>query len=189
MTPLRHARPLMLLAATLLAGCATAPTPLQGEFAPLTPEQASASGRPGDRIRWGGQIVDVQTRTDRTCFELLGKPLQTSARPREADLSAGRFLACRQGFYDPALFAPGREVTVTGVIEGFEEHPIGEYSYRYPRVAAEVVYLWPEREPDYYYRYYTPAWPYYHPAYWGPSWRPYRVIVRPRPKADDGSGG
>ena len=177
MNPIRVLLP--LAAAAMLGACALAPKPLLGEFAPISPSQSSEAARTGERVRWGGEIVDVQTRPDRTCFEVLGKPLQDDARPRAADVSAGRFLACRGGFYDPALFAPGRDLTVTGVVDGFEEHPIGEYTYRYPRVAADVLYLWPERSEVYYEAYrFGPAWPGYYPRLWGGYWRPYRFVPR-----------
>jgi outer membrane lipoprotein len=169
------------VAAVVLAGCAAAPRPLQGEFSAVTPLQSSDAGRAGERVRWGGQIVGVETRADRTCIELLAKPLFETARPRATDDSLGRFFACRSGFYDPALFAPGRELSVTGVVEGFEERPIGEYLYRYPRVAAEVLYLWPERPVEYHYHHFAPAWPHYRASLWGGYWYPRRVIVRPRP--------
>jgi outer membrane lipoprotein len=168
------------IAAALVAGCAVAPKPLQGEFAEVSPLQSSQAGRAGDRVRWGGEIVQVETRPDRSCFELLGKPLLGTARPRTGDVSEGRFFACRSGFYDPALFAPGRELTVTGRIEGFEERPIGEYVYRYPRVDADVLYLWPERVVDYRHHHYA-AWPHYPGGFWGFHYRPVRVIVRPPP--------
>jgi outer membrane lipoprotein len=58
----------------------------------------------------------------------------------------GRFIACRPGFYDPALFQKNREVTFTGTIGGYETRHMGEYDYRFPRVDADVVYLWPVRE-------------------------------------------
>jgi outer membrane lipoprotein len=45
-----------------------------------------------------------------------------------------------------------------------EAGKVGEYSYRYPRLVAEVVHLWPERVEDYP-SYYDPFW-YPHP-YWG----------------------
>jgi outer membrane lipoprotein len=61
------------------------------------------------------------------------------------DRSEGRFIACRAGFYDPAVFTAGREVTIAGTVTGFEARRIGDYDYRYPRVAADVIYLWPER--------------------------------------------
>ena len=150
-----------------LAGCVSAPKVLQGEFAPLAPVDASASQRLGDLVRWGGSIVSVTPSPDETCFEVLGRDLGDSARPlRDDDTSAGRFLACRAGFYDPAIFAIDREVTVTGRIAAFETRRIGEYDYTYPRLAADVVYLWPETRPEDYY-YYDPFWPSYYPYWWG----------------------
>ncbi len=138
---------LVLVALTLLAGCAAAPKPLQGEFAELMPIDAARDERIGQRVRWGGEIIAIDNRADASCFELLAKPLASSARPARGDQSAGRFLACRSGFYDPAKFEVGREVTVIGTIDGIEPRPIGEFQYRYPRVAADVIYLWQERDP------------------------------------------
>ena len=76
---------------------------------------------------------------------LYGQRLDGNGRPRQDDRSEGRFLACRGGFYDPEVFKPGREVTVTGRVDGHEQRNIGEFGYRYPRVQADVIYLWPER--------------------------------------------
>ncbi len=135
-----------LLTTALLSACVTAPKPLQGEFSTLLPNEAGAENRLGDRVRWGGEIVAVDTQATRSCFELLGKPLQDSARPVRADETAGRFLACRDGFYDPALFEVGRDITVTGTIEAIESRPIGGFDYQYPRVKADVIYLWPTRD-------------------------------------------
>ena len=175
-------KPVVLLCATaLLAGCATAPKPLRGEFSALAPGQASATQVTGDTVRWGGRIVAVTPDERITCFEILGRDLADSARPtRAADESNGRFLACRDGFYDPAIFAPDREVTVTGRIDGYEMRPIGEYEYRYPRIAADVIYLWPDRSE---YRYADPYpsafWPMYRPFWWGGYYAPIRVRSAP----------
>ena len=43
------------------------------------------------------------------------------------------------------MFKQGRELTISGKIDGYETRKIGDYDYRYPRVAADVIYLWPER--------------------------------------------
>lgn len=128
-----------------LAGCASSPKPLQGQFSNLLPEEASRLGTGADAVRWGGRIVKVAPQASRSCFEIVGLRLDSSGQPLRHDRSEGRFLACRAGFYDPEVFKAGREITVTGRIEGFETHAIGEYEYRYPRVQADVVYLWPER--------------------------------------------
>jgi len=164
-------------AAVLLAGCVTAPTPLQGEFVALSPAEASRTQALGERVRWGGTIVGVEPRADSTCFEVLGRPLSDNARPRRTDAGAGRFLACRGGFYDPAIFADGRELTVVGRITGTEARPVGAYSYPYPRVDADVVFLWPEREErDVYY---VGAFGWHHRPYWaGYYLRPYHPLPR-----------
>lgn len=166
--------------AALAAGCATAPEPLRGNWSPITPAEASRSGADGEPVRWGGTIVGVDPRRDSTCFEVLGRPLAENARPRDTDSGTGRFLACRGGFYDPAIFAEGRDMTVVGRIDGSETRPVGEYDYAYPRVAADVVFLWPERqERDVYY---VGAMGWYHRPFWGGYYmRPYHPIVVRRP--------
>lgn len=165
---------IVAIAAILAGGCATAPKPLQGEYSALLPEQASATQPAGEHVRWGGSIVSVAPTTSETCIEILGRDLNESARPRGTpDLSAGRFLACREGFYDPAIFAADREVTVTGRIAGYESRRIGEYDYRYPRVAADVIYLWPERRDHDVYRRHSPFWPAYRPFWWGGYYSPF----------------
>jgi outer membrane lipoprotein len=157
-------RPLWSLSAVLLlAGCATAPKPLQGDFASSAPDQPAAEG---ERVRWGGTIVAVEPKQEVTCFQILSRELGPTARPRETDFSAGRFIACRSGFYDPAIFDIGREVTVVGNRSGEETRRVGEYDLRLPRVAADVVYLWPVRYSFDEYYYPGPS------LFWGPGWAP-----------------
>ncbi len=136
-----------VIALTLaLAGCVTAPKPLQGQFSTITPEGAVAKQAVGELVRWGGHVVSVEPRSQSSCFEIVSTPLAGSTQPQQLDRSLGRFIACRNGFYDPEVFKAGREVTISGRIEGFETRKVGEYDYQYPRVAADVVYLWPERD-------------------------------------------
>ncbi|MCX7555437.1 Slp family lipoprotein [Xanthomonadaceae bacterium JHOS43] len=176
-------RPLILLvAAVALTGCVTPPKPLRGTFAALAPGQAAHAERAGDIVRWGGRIISVEPTPEQTCIEILGRDLSGNARPvRDADHSQGRFLACRHGFYDPAIFTTERDVTVTGQIVAFETRRIGEFDYRYPRVAAETIYLWPQQVPEQHYHA-DPFWPGY--AGWGWGFRHPPVIVRTMPKAE-----
>lgn len=133
--------------AIVLGACATHPRPLQGEFAAITPRDAIDRDSTGAAVRWGGRIVSVEPQPNRTCFEMLSTHLDVYGRPYWAsDDTGGRFIACRTGFYDPALFQANREVTFTGRIDGYETRRIGQYDYRFPHVAADVVYLWPVRE-------------------------------------------
>lgn len=172
---------ILSLLSIAIAGCATAPKPLRGEFAPTAPEQSALSGQVDDLVRWGGRIISVEPSPQQTCFEIVARELSSNARPVQAeDHSLGRFIACRAGFYDPAIFTDERDVTFTGRIVGFESRRIGEYDYRYPRLAAEVVYLWPVRVAQDRVYFNDPFWPGYYGG-WG-----YRapVIVRPVPKSE-----
>lgn len=170
MSFLRSSLPLILLA---LAGCATAPKPLQGDFA-AAPSQADAAN--GQKVRWGGEIIRIVNAADRSCFEVLARPLDASARPLRRDRSEGRFLACRSGFYDPAVFEAGRDITVTGTVDGSELRKVGDYDYRYPRVAADVIYLWSEREMV---NYAYPS-PWFYDPFWRPWWGPSFVVIHHR---------
>jgi outer membrane lipoprotein len=163
----------------LLAGCASVPKPLQGEFGSQSPQQATSEG---ERVRWGGSVIAVEPLPERTCFQVLGRPLGANGRPRETDASEGRFLACRAGFYDPAVFTAGREVTVVGTRDGSDTRTVGEFQLQLPRVAADAIHLWPQRrDPRYYsdpYYFWSPLGYY---GWYGPSLRYHRVpIARPR---------
>lgn len=135
-----------LLCACTLSACVTMPTPLQGQFSALLPAQTGEQNANSEHVRWGGTIVQVKTESERSCFEIVGSKTGVDGRPARLDKSEGRFIACRKGFYDPEVFRAGRELTITGNITGFESRKVGDYDYRYPMVAADVVYLWPERE-------------------------------------------
>ena len=164
-TPIRFT--LAAAAVALLGACASAPQPLQGAFPAVTPEQAVAGQQVGANVRWGGRIVQTLPGPDSTCFQVVAIPLGASGRPvsgAAADAAQGRFIACRTGFYDPALFTADREVTFTGRIAATEQVQIGEYDYRLPRVDADVVYLWPERADVQVIRYEPYPWG------WGPGW-------------------
>ena len=158
---------LAAVAGLALAGCATVPAPLAGnDFAALTPQQAVQQNASGEHVRWGGEIIRVEPHADRTCFEVLSRELYPDARPKRRDQSGGRFMACSNGFYDPAVYTKGRDLTVTGTVRGSERHKVGEYDYTFPQVNADQVYLWPQRQyvdQSYY------GWRPYDP-FWGPYW-------------------
>jgi len=142
-------RTLMLASTVLLLGaCASQPKPLQGGYTEtLTPHAAVLGEYTGSPVRWGGRIVQLEPRTDTTCFEIIATRLTPTGRPYWAsDDTNGRFIACRTGFYDPAVFEVNREVTFTGRIAGYDTRRVGEYDYRFPRIDTDVIYLWPKRQ-------------------------------------------
>ncbi len=174
--------------ALLLGGCATVPKPIAGDYAPVSLEAARSGTAGATPVRWGGQIIETKPRQQQTCFFVLAQPLDSQARPKaDSNDSMGRFVACKQGFYDPEVFRKGRELTVTGTLDGTVQHKIGQYDYTYAKVEANKIYLWPERPR--YVETYRPMSPWYDPFWggWGPwgygpwYYGPPRVIVVPRP--------
>jgi outer membrane lipoprotein len=163
-------------ALAFLGGCATVPPPLVGDnFSPITPQQAAAAPNPGgERVRWGGEILKVEPRPFATCFEILSRELYSDARPTRHDHSEGRFIACKAGFFDPAVYTEGRDITIVGAVNGSEKHKVGQFDYTFAKVDAETVYMWPVRTQ--YAGYYDPFWgcdPFWGPCYgygWGGYW-------------------
>ena len=165
----RHGVILALTA--VLAGCAGTPEQLRGDFPPLAPADADTDDI-GTEVRWGGRVLSVTPQQDRTCLEILSLRLDRESRPLENGDTGRRFLACQQGFLDPAGFPDGRLVTVVGPLTGFETRPVGDYDYRFARLEADTIYLWAQRAPQLYYA------PY--PGYYDPFWR-HDPFYRPRP--------
>jgi len=159
---MRQSFTISVLTALTLGGCATVPPQIAGnDFVAVTPQQAVSQNTHGQRVRWGGEIIRVDPKPDSTCFEVLSRELYSDARPSRQDGSEGRFIACSKGFYDPAVYVKGRDLTVTGELAGTEQHQVGDYSYTYARVEADNIYMWPRRTPT------VDPFPYYDP-YWGP---------------------
>lgn len=184
-------RPLILATAVAaLAACATVPQPLQGTFDTVSPGSAQRGGAAAGKVRWGGEIIKTEPGSQQTCFYLLSRPLDNQARPElgTSGENQGRFVACRTGFYDPEVFTRGRELTVTGTLNGTMTQKVGDFDYAYPRIDADVVYLWPKRPITVRYPpgYYDPFWGPGFGPYWGP-WRdpfwyqPRVILVRPAP--------
>ena len=88
---------------------------------------------------------------ERHLIEILGKALGSDGEPVAADDSLGRFMVRVEGFLDPSIYRPGRDVTVHGSLEKPMERPVGERPYTFPVVQSQTLYLWPD-EPDYYSR-------------------------------------
>ena len=169
-----------LLLALLLSACASqVPQGIREAPADNTsPEQVRAQDTEhlGQRLRWGGTIIETGNREDATWLTVLARPLYKNGKPQFSDDSAGRFIAIVPEFLEPQVYAPDRQVTITGTLLRSEAGEVGEYLYTYPVIQAEVWYLWPEvTEMPWGYPY--PGW--YDPWYYDP-WYPYRYPYRYR---------
>ena len=164
---------LIPLLALALASCTTVPEQLQGEFPQLAPSQVDP-GAFGTRVRWGGVILATRLEENRTCLEILSRELDKYLRPEREDYTDGRYIACKDGFQDPAVFTRGREVTTIGTIRNLRVQEIEGFAYSFPVIDAERLVLWEKRQKVLVYRGYPD--PLFYP--WG---YPYRGYYRPYP--------
>ncbi len=105
-------------------------------------------------VLWGGQIIDMSVKTNGTFIKVVDKDLDRGKRPKEGDVSEGRFIVHYPGFLDPAIYKPGRELSVIGTISGVDVQPVGELLYTYPVLESKQLHLWERRAK------------YRRPAYW-----------------------
>jgi outer membrane lipoprotein len=161
----------------LLSACTTIPEQIQGTYTDISPARVDPAVF-GTSVRWGGVIIDSFNKPNSTCFEILSRDLDKYLRPEVEDQTAGRFIACDQGFHDPEVYSKGREVTVTGRIRNIEVRQIDDFSYRYPVLDIDQMVLWEKRQDvimydDLYDPFYYPYfWPYPYGGYY-PYYRPY----------------
>jgi outer membrane lipoprotein len=89
----------------------------------------------------GGNIISSRNSPEGTYFEVLEKPLDYRGRPRYTDISRGRFLVLHEGYLDPAIFSPGREITVAGEVLGTRVQALEQIDYAYLFLRSRGLYL------------------------------------------------
>ena len=93
-------------------------------------------------VMYGGEIIQTRAEAGETWVEVLQKPLDWQNRPEEADVSYGRFFIQFPGFQDPAIYAPGRKITVIGEVQGKKVEKIKDLDYAYPVLLSKESHLW-----------------------------------------------
>lgn len=174
--PRRRSLWLPVAALVGLGGCAASRVP-EAVRDPALPSPAvtEVQQRPerflGQRLRWGGSILDVHNARETTLIEILARPLGRSGEPDDTAAGLGRFIVELPGFKDPAEYPKQRRLTVVGPLARVETRDVGEYPYPYPVVTGDVWYLWP-RPPPVYDGVPPFAYPWYRPWY-GPGFGPW----------------
>ena len=125
-----------------LAGCAAEP-PAKGPVKSITPEQALEKSAVGDQVRWGGPILSVDPQQDKTCFRMLSFFLGANGEPHLQNQPQGHFLACAKGYYDPAIYAPRRTMTVVGIVGQPQTVEVRNVAHQVATLEVEAVKLWP----------------------------------------------
>jgi len=96
----------------------------------------------GKNVLLGGNIIEVYMESDQTWIEILQKPLDSQQKPQYTDVSSGRFFIHFSDFRDPAIYVPGREITIVGEVEGVRIQKIKEMDYAYPVIVPKESQLW-----------------------------------------------
>lgn len=183
---------LSILSVLFFTGCAIVPESIKVEneeglvsYTQAVTTSATSLGKPA---RWGGVIVGVENKPDKTYVELVHFPLNNYGKPMQRAETIGRFKAELEGFVDPILFEEGRSVTFLGTLDTPLAGMIGEQPYSYPIIQAEDYHMWRKDSPyhpsglylNYHGGWYSPFfYPYhfrYHP--WGRMWLTYDYVPR-----------
>jgi outer membrane lipoprotein len=141
-------------------------------FSQLREEPESYRGR---TVILGGKILQVRNEPGGSVLLIRDEPLGFGQRPESGRGEYGRFLARFDNFLEPLVFAPGREVTVAGVVNGVVTEPVGAVKDHLVLLEGREIHLWQQTaqvsypewhlyEPWYLYESSYPAW--YDP-YWG----------------------
>jgi outer membrane lipoprotein len=138
---------IVVILAAFLSACATTP-PFPDEALlkidrTLTTEQAARDAAHDVQVLWGGVIIGSINLPDRTDFNVLFYPLDKSQRPDLNKPPQNRFIARYSGYIETMVYAPGREITVLGSLQGVEDGKVGDAPYRFPVMKADKIYLWP----------------------------------------------
>ena len=142
---IRHYIVVFMVAA--LSACTTTPPyseeMLRAVNLTMTPEQAVQEKARDVRVMWGGVIIKAANTSDHTDFTVLFYPLDNAQRPDLNQKPRSRFLVRYPGYLETMVYAPGREVTILGALQGSEEGKVGDAAYTFSVLKADKVYLWP----------------------------------------------
>ncbi len=179
-------RIMTLLAVLTMTGCAIVPDAIDVKddtsLVSYTRAVTSGNAQLGEPARWGGVIVGVENKPQKTFVEVVHFPLNHYGKPNTSAETVGRFKVLIDGFVDPISFEEGRTVTFVGSVGSPTAGMVGEQPYMYPTLNAQDYHLW-RKEVAYdvsgiYFNYHTGWYSPYMSPYFHPSWRFHRSRVR-----------
>ena len=110
---------------------------------PFSDVQQDPAKFQGETMLWGGKVIETRVRQGVTDIVVLQLELGAYDRPRDDDLSHGRFMIRSSQFLDPALYPPATLITVAGRLQGSETQAIGQMPYTYPVIDPIEIKKWP----------------------------------------------
>lgn len=138
----------LMLAMTIVTGCASVKFDGTENRLPVLPSQVGRDGGPDTGVVvWGGRILSIDNIEEGSVVQVLAVPLNGSNVPQVEQRSVGRFVAYYPGFLEPQDYAPGRWISLAGELDGFADAQVDEYVMSVPYVRVRQIHLWP-RYPD-----------------------------------------
>lgn len=133
-----------------LQGCTYAISPAMLEHADKTITfeklQADPDSCAGKLLVLGGTIAQISTTQQGTLIEVVQKRLDSWGKPERTQRTGGRFLVLHPGYLDPMVYAPGRDITIAGEVQGAGSPLLGNTHYDYPVLLLKEHKLWGARE-------------------------------------------
>jgi outer membrane lipoprotein len=141
----------IILAVFLLAGCASV---ISSKSRKLVDRSVSFTDLLNDPARYnghfvmlGGGIVTLWNKSNGADeLELVQLKINDRGEIVDATVSEGRFFAMSSTFLDPAIYQPGRLVTLVGEVQGTKTVQIGERESVYPVLLIKELHLWKPEE-------------------------------------------
>jgi len=137
---------LVVSVALMVTGCAhVISQEMRSQVAPeltfkeVTKEPMSYQGK---IVLWGGVIVKCTNTEEGTLIEVRETALGFRGKPKDIDVSHGRFLVSHPEYLDCRIYGKGRKITVVGEISGQKTLPLDEIDYTYALISAKEIYLW-----------------------------------------------
>ncbi|CAG9296761.1 Slp family lipoprotein [Celerinatantimonas diazotrophica] len=138
-----------LLSCLFLIGCSSLPKSVQ-----LSDNQTNTSylqalkgGHQGQWALWQGSIAKVNNNDKGTQIQVVMQQLDYQGKV-VGDNSPGRFVAHVKQFLDPMIYAPGRTISIKGLITTPTTVVIDKFQQKVPTINAKTFYLWPKVQPN-----------------------------------------
>jgi outer membrane lipoprotein len=137
---------LIAILATFITACSSTPTTIQqAPSADLQLKQVltAPDNYLGQKVRWGGKIIEIKNFQDHAQIQLVQFPLNRKGRPLESSDSQGRFYVRSNDFLDPEIFKVDTMLTVYGELEDKTTVTVDEKTLTLPVIRMEENKRWP----------------------------------------------
>jgi outer membrane lipoprotein len=142
----------MLVALLFIQGCGYAISPGVAEQADKSITFSELEAHPewyaGKMAIFGGTIDRIRNTAQATVIDVTQKKLDRWGKPLPSRWSAGSFIVVHPGFLDTLAYAPGRDITVAGVVQGPGDPALNDLNVASPVILSRELKLWPRERPS-----------------------------------------